>query len=104
MKAGTITLSTAGNLTPVQLFFEGSNYVGVTTLVSACTADADADADTDVSAMSNEQVSVPCTQFQPCHAMPCSLVDYNYHIKTMAVKFNVNSMYPYYYCCNNCFN
>lgn len=67
------SLSTAGNLTPNQLLFEGSNYLGVSTpdnvLLSACTAD--------VSAMSNKRVAVPRINFQPCSLLAGQLTTIN---------------------------
>ena len=69
-------LSTAGNLTPSQLFFEGATYLSVTTpdtiQLSAITAD--------VSALSHERVAVPCIAYQPCATLATQLATINPHL------------------------
>ena len=70
-------LSTAGNLTPSQLFFEGATYLPVNipdaTQLSAVTAD--------VSAMSRDRVAVPRIAFQPCSGLMAQLATLNPHLR-----------------------
>lgn len=79
-------LSTAGNLTPNQLFFEGVNYLAVNSPdnihLSSVTAD--------VSAMSGEHVAVPRIAFQPCPILVAQLSTIN---PTLRCQDNGRRMY-----------
>lgn len=98
------SLSTASNLTPNQLFFEGANYLSVNTAdgvaLSTCTAD--------VSAMSSERVAVPRITFQPCSLLNVQLSAIN---TSLRCQDNGRQMYiqcihivgqHLTVCCNDC--
>ena len=66
-------LSTAGNLTPTQLFFEGATYLSVTSpdTIQLSTVTAD------VSAFSRERVAVPRIAYEPCTILATQLATIN---------------------------
>lgn len=62
-------ISTAGNLTPSQLFFEGAAYLSVNTPDTVQSSAVT----TDVLAMSRDRVAVPRIAFQPCALLATQL-------------------------------